>query len=179
MAIQTISQITAQVKSGARPNLFNVDVAAPSGVSEGLPTNSSLLCKAAQAPAHTIGMIEVPFRGRRIKVPGDRTFAEWTATFIVDQEYKIRKYFEQWADLVKARDFTSGALRAVSTENVDYYGTIDVTQLSDDNAVVRKYSLKDVFPTEVSQIDVSYDTTDALMEFTVTFQYHYHISSAS
>lgn len=179
MAISTITSITSQLKSGARPNLFNVAVTAPSGVSTVLPTNANLLCKAAQAPAMTIGMIEVPFRGRRIKVPGDRTFAEWTATFIVDEGYKIRTYFEQWANLIKNRDFSSTTQRAVGTNNVDYYGTIDVLQLSDEAKTVRKYSLKDVFPTDVSQIDVSYDTSDTLMEFTVTFQYHYFTSSAT
>lgn len=181
MAISTISAITSQLKSGARPNLFNVAVTAPAGMVTGvtLPTNANLLCKAAQAPAYTIGMIEVPFRGRRIKVPGDRTFAEWTATFIVDEGYAIRQYFESWANGIKARDFISGSLRTIGTNNVDYYGTIDVTQLSDEDKLVRKYSLKDVFPTDVSQIDVSYDTTDALMEFTVTFQYHYFTASAS
>lgn len=179
MAISTITGITSQLKSGARPNLFNVAVTAPSDVTETIPTNANLLCKAAQAPAYTIGMIEVPFRGRRIKVPGDRTFAEWTATFIVDEGFKIRKYFEQWANLIKARDFTSGALRTIGTDNVDYYGSIDVIQLSDEDKTVRKYALKDAFPTDVSQIDVSYDTTDALMEFTVTFQYHYFVASAT
>ena len=174
MAISTINAITSQLKSGARPNLFNVDVVAPTGATTTtLPTNASLLCKAGQAPAYTIGMIEVPFRGRRIKLPGDRTFAEWTATFIVDQGYKVRKYFEEWSNFVKARDFTSGTLRTVAGDNVGYYGSIDVIQLSDDQKKVRTYKLKDVFPTDVAQIDVSYDTTDAIMEFSVTFQYHY------
>lgn len=174
MAISTISEITAQLKSGARPNLFNVAVTAPSGAtSTTLPTNANLLCKAGQAPAYTIGMVEVPFRGRRIKLPGDRTFAEWTATFIVDEGYRVRKYFEEWSNFVKARDFTSGAQRTVAGNNVGYYGGIDVQQLSDDNKVVRTYKLVDVFPTDVAQIDVSYDTTDAIMEFSVTFQYHY------
>jgi hypothetical protein len=174
MAISTITAITSQLKSGARPNLFNVAVTAPSGAtSTTLPTNSNLLCKAAQVPTFTIGMIEVPFRGRRIKVPGDRTFAEWTATFIVDQSFAIRKYFEEWSNFVKARDFNTASHRTVTANNVDYYGIIDVLQLDDAAATVKTYSLKDVFPTDVSQIDVSYDSTDAIEEFTVTFQYHY------
>jgi len=177
MTISTISEITTQLKSGARPNLFNVSITPPPTVTTVLPSNANLLCKAGQVPAMTIGMIEVPFRGRRIKVPGDRTYAEWTATFIVDEGYKIRTFFEEWANIIKARDFSSAVKRNSGLDNVDYYGTVNVQQLSDKNTVVRKYSLKDVFPTDVSQIDVSYDTSDSLMEFTVTFQYHYFISS--
>lgn len=172
MAISTISNITAALKSGARPNLFNVALTSPNtGVT--LPTNSALLCKATSIPAYTIGMIEVPFRGRRVKVPGDRTFAEWTATFIVDQAFSMRKHFESWMNLIKASDFTSTSHRAVTATNTDYYATADVSQLADDGSKVRTYKLIDVFPTDVSQIDVSYDSTDAAEEFTVTFNYHY------
>lgn len=173
MAISTITQIKNRLKDGARPNLFNVKVTAPAGATTTtLPTNASLLCKAGQVPSFTLGMIEVPFRGRRIKVPGDRTFAEWTATFIVDEGFAIRKYFEEWANFIKDRDFTSAKQRASNTA-ANYYSNIIVEQLSEEKTVVRKYTLTDSFPTEVSSVDLSYDTTDSIMEFTVTFQYHY------
>ena len=170
MAITTISTIKNNLSTGARPNLFNVSITPPGGLTTTLPTNANLLCKSGQVPSYTIGMIEVPFRGRRIKVPGDRTFAEWTTTFIVDQSFSIRKYFEEWANSIKSRDYTSPTLGA---SGLTYYGTINVSQLSSDNTVVRTYSLKDAFPTDVSQIDLSYDSTDAIEEFTVTFNYHY------
>ena len=37
----------------------------------------------------------------------------------------------------------------------------------------RKYQFKDIFPTNLSQIDLSYDSSDTIEEFTVEFQVNY------
>jgi hypothetical protein len=50
----------------------------------------------------TLGVIEVPFRGRRIKVPGDRTFADWTVTVINDEDQAMRKAFSNWMNYINA-----------------------------------------------------------------------------
>ena len=42
-----------------------------------------------------------------------------------------------------------------------------------DVAPLRTYYFSDIFPTEVSEIGLSYDTTDTIEEFTVTFQVQY------
>ena len=39
--------------------------------------------------------------------------------------------------------------------------------------VLRRYIVKGVFPTAVSQIDLSYDTSDTIEEYTVEFQVQY------
>jgi len=38
------------------------------------------------------------------------------------------------------------------------------------NAVLKEYTFEDIFPTEISAIDLSYDSSDTIEEFTVTFQ---------
>lgn len=162
-----ISNFRAAMKGGSRANQFNISFGTvPTGVTL---TNATILCKAAAIPGFTIGQIAVPFRGRTVKVPGDRTFAEWTATFIVDPAMGIRRGFETWMDRIKSLDFTTTALRASS--GIDYDTTITVQHLKDDDSISRTYKLNSAFPTDVSQIDVSYDSADAVEEFTVTFQY--------
>ena len=52
----------------------------------------------------------------------------------------------------------------------DYYADALVHQLDRDGEKLRTYKFHDVFPTNVSQIDLSYDTTDTLEEFTVELQ---------
>ena len=42
------------------------------------------------------------------------------------------------------------------------------------NVVLRTYNFFDIFPTEVSAIDLSYDTSDTIEEFTVTFAVQYY-----
>ncbi len=40
----------------------------------------------------------------------------------------------------------------------------------DRNAVLREYEFIDIFPTNVSSIDLSYDSSDTIEEFVVDFQ---------
>jgi hypothetical protein len=176
-----INRFRSTLASGARPNLFKINLTAPTGVDdpEGLLAaggNFSLLCRSAAIPSYTIGVIEVPFRGRKIKLPGDRTYGEWTVTVINDQNQGMRKVFDNWLAYINNPDGTdvirptTGA--AVGDES-SYRTTVSIDHYRGDGSISRKYALLEAFPTDVSAIDLSYDTTDAVQEFTVTFQYHY------
>jgi hypothetical protein len=174
----TITQFKNAIKDAARPNLFKISFTTPNAaIALG---NSNLLCKAAAIPGFTLGVIEVPVQGgRRMKLVGDRTFAEWTATFIADSAHQIRIGFENWMNSIVNSNFDS-ANRAVLGTSVpaatfDYKQNITVEQLDSTGKIIATYVLKDSFPTDVSQIDLSYDTTDAIEEFTVTFQYSYFV----
>jgi hypothetical protein len=163
----SVSAFKTTLATGSRPNLFNVLINTPAGIS--IP-NHTILCKGAAVPGLTLGVIEVPYRGRRIKLPGDRTFAEWTATFISDEKHRLRAGFESWMATIAGNNFDSASLR---TSNVEYRTNVTIQHLKDDGSVSKTYLLKEAFPTDISQIDLSYDTTDAIEEFTVTFQYSY------
>ena len=169
MAVFSINAFRTALAGGARPNLFTIGFGElPSGVA--LP-DTGVLIKAGALPAYTIGVIEVPFRSRRIKVPGDRTFAEWTITVINPEDQRIRKGFEDWMSYIVHNDFSNANSRRAGS-GVDYKTRIAVQQLTDNTrAHSHEVKLFDAFPTDVSSIELSYDTTDAVEEFTVTFQY--------
>ena len=170
MSVFSITAFRSALAGGARPNLFKFSFGAlPSGVSL---TGSDVLIKAGAIPGYTLGVIEVPFRSRRIKVPGDRTFAEWTVTVINNESQSIRAGFENWMSYIADNNFVNANLRRAGA-GIDYTTQITVEQLKDDNSTSKKTVLYHAFPTDVSTIDLSYDTTDAVEEFTVTFQYVY------
>lgn len=183
MAIATISELSEALSAGARPNFFKVQITAPSFLEKVSAENinaAMLLCKTAAIPGMTVGVIEVPFRGgRRIKIPGDRTFADWTATFISDSNHSIRRFFLEWHEQITAFDFDSATLRKGEHDaQYDYSSTIVVQHLRQDGSIARTYTLFEAFPTDIGAIDLSFDSTDTISEFTVTFQYH-HMTSAS
>ena len=179
MAFASIQELkTALNGRGARANLFQIDFSFPnlSGLDADLSSTTALdtagriLCKAAAVPGFTVGTIEVPYRaGRRIKIPGDRTFADWTVTFINDENQKLRRAFNAWVNLISTANYNSPTKSTIS----EYYQPITCTHLRGDNTTSRIYILEDAFPTDVSAIDLSFDSTDTLSEFTVNFQYHY------
>ena len=154
---------------GARPNLFEVVLAFPSTVA---PVNenevlqkSRFLVKAAALPASTIAPVEIPFRGRILKVAGDRTFETWTITVINDTDFMIRSAMEKWMNTINKLEDASGI-----TNPVDYQSDALVHQLDRDGSTLRSYKFKSIFPTNISTIDLSYETTDQLEEFDVELQ---------
>ena len=164
----------ALVGGGARPNLFRVEIP-----NIGLTDDDHMMIKAAQLPESTIGLIEIPFRGRNFKVAGDRTFAAWTVTVINDEQMKVRKAIEKWMQDIAQYEDGSG-----KTQPSDYMKTATVTQLlrSSTNLAQssgqglkdgKSYTFKDIFPTNLGAIDLSYDSSDTIEEFTAEFQVNY------
>ena len=193
---------TKLINGGARPNLFLVRLNFPTTLgqivdieiidsSSTITERAEFLVKTAQLPASTIGTIDVPFRGRMMKVAGDRTFEPWSVTVVNDGEFGIRKAFETWSRGINAL-----------TENVSQLGygddfpgycvDLEVYQLSRDKItpnktprsmnsagvdgmdVVRAYKFYDAWPSSLSAIDLSYESNDQIEEFTVEFQYNYY-----
>jgi len=134
------------------------------------------MCKSANLPAQNVASIDVPFRGRIFKVAGDRTIDTWSITIINDEDFRLRKSFEAWSELIAKLDNNLGA-----TDPGAYMVNAKVFQLGrgsvpsskdntgDSNAVLAEYEFVDIFPTAVSAIDLSYDSSDTIEEFTVEF----------
>lgn len=153
---------------GARSNLFEVELAFPGSVNvDGLNdilNKARFLVKAANLPASNIAPIEVPFRGRTLKIAGDRTFETWTITIINDTDFSIRSAFEKWMNTVNRVSDNTG-----TTDPADYQADAYVYQLDRNGGTLRKYHFYDVFPTQVSPIELSYDA-QGIQEFTVELQ---------
>ena len=176
---RTISEFKSRLLGGgARPNLFEVELTnMPASVT--LPWQAErfgFLCKAAQLPGMNIANIDVPFRGRIFKVAGDRTIDNWTITVINDEDFLYRNAFEEWTQQIAALDDNMG-----STNPSSYMVNAKVYQLGrgselnsttnagDSNVVLKEYEFIDIFPINVGQIDVSYENTDTIEEYTVEF----------
>ena len=179
-----LNNFLSKIGEGVKPNMFVVDVnwpsdlaSAPSGDNKELV---NLLCKSTALPASNIGVIEVPFRGRTVKIAGDRTFDTWTATFFNDKDFKIRTYFEKWLERINTHESNNAPLYIPSNSDNGYMATVKVKQMRKDDresgSILRQYDLLHAFPTNVSQIDLAYDSNDQIEEFSVEFQYSYWTS---
>lgn len=176
--LKTISQFKSALSGGgARPNLFEVELTTfPSGISWDAD-KFKYLCKAAALPASNIAAIDVPFRGRTFKVAGDRSIDAWTVTIINDEDFKLRRAFEAWSELIAKLDNNLGATNpAAYMSNATVYqlgrgATVNsTTNAGSDSSILAAYKFVDIFPTSVSNIDLSYDSGDTIEEFTVEFQ---------
>lgn len=152
---------------GSRPNLFEVELNFPTqvGVDNDVLQKARFLVKAAALPASNITPIDVPFRGRILKIAGDRTFDTWTITVINDTDFGIRSAFEKWMNTINKLSDATG-----TNNPFEYQKDAFVHQLDRDGSILRSYHFYDIFPTNISTIDLSYETTDTIQEFTVELQ---------
>jgi len=177
---KTISAFKSKLTGGgARPNLFEVQLTnLPSNVATNWDAEIfQFMCKAASLPAQNIANIDIPFRGRIFKVAGDRTIDTWTITVINDEDFRFRNAFEDWTQQIANLDDNMG-----TTDPSEYMVNATVYQLGrgsevnsknnsgTENVVLKEYEFQNIFPTNISAIDLSYDTGDTIEEFTVEFQ---------
>ena len=166
--LRTITGFKSKLAGGGtRPNLFEVEIAFPNEtqIDNDTKEKSRFLINSAALPASNITPIDVNFRGRILKIAGDRTFDTWTVTVLNDVDFSIRSAFEKWMNLINKMEDNTG-----EQDPAIYQPDAYVHQLDRDGSTLRTYKFHDVFPTQVSQIDLSYETTDAIEEFTVEFQ---------
>ena len=186
---RTLSEFKSRLAGGgARPNLFEVSIPSfPSSISEawgpGIQDENgtfNFLCKAAVLPASKVASFDVPFRGRQLKVAGDRTFDDWTVTIINDEDFKLRTAFERWSNVLSKLDDATGVTNPTSYMTDAYVQQLgrgaqrfSTTNEGGQSAVLRTYKFYDIFPTDISEIGLSYNDGDQLEEFTVTFKVQY------
>ena len=168
---------------GARPNLFECEINFPEDIilsdatATSVPEKTRFLVKAASLPGSTINVIDIPFRGRNLKIAGDRTFDPWTITIINDVDFSIRNAFEKWMNYMNKHEDNSGELDPVKYQKdmkVYQLGKAGITAkdmaTNSNMQILKAYQFYGMFPTSISAIDLSYDQADTIEEFTVDLQ---------
>ena len=154
---------------GARPNQFKVVMPFPGYAQVGGEIEDlAFLCQATTLPAMTIGTFTVPFRGRSIKIAGDRTIATWSVTVLNDTNFKLRNAFERWQNGINSMSDNEGL-----TNPGDYQVDAFVDQLDRNGATIKSYTLRGAFPNEITSIALGMGTNDSIETFDVTFDYQY------
>lgn len=175
----SVTAFKTAINEGSRPNLYKITVTSPStSVVDQTPLNNySFLCRSASLPGSSAGVIDIPMiAGRRLKRIGDRTFAEWTTTVLNDDTFLIRKALEDWQNGIVTSNYNNTFIGNRKFETNDFYSSVLVQQLDSSGQAVSfgNYTLENCWPSDISAIDLSYDTTDSLEEFTVTWSYDYY-----
>ena len=160
---------------GARSNQFKVTMPFPGYAQVGGETEDlAFLCRSTTIPAMNVGVVEVPFRGRKIYIGGDRTFDTWSITVLNDTNFRIRNAMERWQNGINNMSDNEGL-----TNPVDYQVDCFVDHLDRNGNNVKSYTLRGLFPTAISAIDLNYDEAAAVEEFSVTFNYQYFESNTT
>ena len=172
---------SALASGGARANLFDVSISGTAATANlgGAVKEFTFACKAAAIPAMAVGVVEVPYFGRVVKVPGNKTFDNWSVTVINDEGFIVRNGFEKW--VASMGTHIGNVQSAASTKLASgLYGNAEVVHYGKIGAgkILATYNFVNIFPVSVSEIALGWDANDAIEEFTVEFAYDYwtHVS---
>lgn len=195
--LRTITGFKERLRGGgARPNLFEVSIPTlPSTLgitwTRQEQEDFSYFCKSASIPGSTVNPISLPWRGRALKVAGDRTIAPWTVSIINDESFNLHNAFMQWHNGINKLENATGASNPSSymvNAYVDQIGRgADAGRFSNRNSStggavgnvgiqpLRRFKLIDMWPTDVGELTLSYDQDNVVEEFTVEFEYQYYV----
>ncbi len=163
-----INDFKSNFNGGARPTLFKVVQIFPNAINGLAGRKMEFLCKGAALPGSDVGSVQIPYMGFNLKYAGDRTYEDMTLTIINDTDFALRTAYELWMNIIRKPDGSGGAVNAR-----DYWSDMFITQLGRDGSMLRTYRLVSGFPVNISTIDLSYESTDQIEEFTITYSYQY------
>ena len=173
-----VNQFRSQLQGdGARPNLFEVTMPFPVFSLPGnAQTKLTFMCKTAQLPGSSLGVVPMTYFGRELKFVGNRSFGDWTITIINDEDFIIRNAFERWMNGINSHNLN--IRNPVAGTPLGYSVDGDVVQYGKKGDTLKKYKFVGLFPTDVSPIDVDWGSNDAIEEFSITMSYQWWESIA-
>jgi len=157
---------------GARPSLFEIQIASWPGASADVPPQLSFLAKASQVPPSVIGQVEIPYFGRRIKLVGDRVYTNWNVTVMNDEDYKIRNAMEEWHNLLNQHIENNMTLTGGPNPS-SYKRNIIVKHFGKTGNTIKTYTMVGVFPVTLSEMALDWEATDQVQQFDVEFALDY------
>ena len=159
---------TALLGGGARANQFKVTLNFPSFVSNGnsAATKGQFLVESASLPGQQIGIAQVMYRGRAVKLAGERMFDNWSVTVLNDTDFDIHNAFESWMQQINSKSENTGVINPLL-----YTTNMQVEQLDRNGIALKKYTFQDAWPVSISPINLSFGENDQVERFEVQFAY--------
>lgn len=161
---------------GVKANRFKIIGGLPPALklnSNDLNESLEIYCKATQFPGAAVGVVDLNYRGRVVKFPAERAFADWPIQIYSSTQSKkdLRSIFQKWINYINDPNHTHMNYKAYAGEWIVYYDDMNFTDSTSN--YVKSATLINVFPVEITPIELSNDTTDVFAEFTVTLTFDY------
>jgi len=166
----------ALLGGGARGNQFRVTLNFPGFVTDGVQaaTKAQFLCEAASLPGQSVNVTPVMYKGREVKLAGERRFDNWQITCLNDNDFAIHNAFESWMDNINSKEQNTGL-----TNPLSYTANLAVAQLDRNGNTMKTYTFTDAWPTVVSPIQLNFGDNDNVERFQVEIAYSYFGTEAS
>jgi len=168
-----VNEYIAKLKSTVNPNRFRAKINFPSFLESNDASDlSEFMIQSTSVPSVDIGVIEIPIHGgEKLKVAGDKTYADWTATLICDVDFVLYKNFMKWSEYLKS------TIAGTKAADFTYKVAIELTQLDGANQPIQTWSLIGAFPISIGELTMSTEDTDSYSTFDVTLSYDFMVTN--
>jgi len=128
------------------------------------PRDMFLLCDSVQLPGKRIATMEKRITHKAVKKPYSYMVDEVTFSFILTNDYYIKKYFDSWQNMIVSPDDLGIAYKDTYTTD------IVIQQMSTGNDFIPAYGVKliNAFPIAVNAIDLSNQSASDALRVTIT-----------
>ena len=132
------------------------------------PRDMFLLCQSCTMPGKRISTTEATHNHNLTKKPYSAATDEVTMTFLLTNDYYIKKYFDMWQEMII--DTSSHHYKAFYKN--EYCSDVTIQQLSNSNDIIPGYTIKleNAYPIQVGAVELS-NTNEGLMEVSITWEY--------
>lgn len=167
MAFNVNSFLQNMQQDGARPNLFEI-LFADGG------NNFSVRARATSIPGSSITQVGAYYFGRLVKFAGNRNFADWAVTILVDEpDFATgpRAALEKWMNSLNSHQGNVRDAGYVATTG--YQKDAQVIQYGKTGNVIARYNMRGCFPVDLGAMPLDWGNNNAIAEFTATFAMQY------
>jgi hypothetical protein len=132
------------------------------------PRDMFLLCKGLTLPGKRISTTEAAHNHNLSKKPYSAVADEVTMTFMLTNDYYIKKYFDLWQEMII--DTTGQHYKTMYKK--DYVTDVTIQQLSNSNHIIPGYTLmlENAYPIQVGTVELG-NESDGMLELSITWEY--------
>lgn len=206
MGIDVHSQLDSILGNVARQHKFAVDITPPTNLLTSFSASSiNTFVTSTSIPQITIHTADFYQYGRKVKIPSRMEYSQsWNCSFYLDDTHYIRRLLEVWmmTGLDAYYSSTNGEVEPNNGTSVvnsflggimdgikqgfnsqssvkSGLGEVKITPMTVDGRNIYNYTLYNVYPTSVGQIDYS-NEPGQLSTFTAEFAFtHYSVSTSN
>lgn len=133
------------------------------------PRDISILCEAVSFPGRQISTIDYIAERQGIKVPYSVINEDVSMTFLLTNDYFIKKMFDAWSTgIFDVEKYRAGYKK-------DFVTDIVIQRLDQNNVPVYSVRLEGAFPTTISAINLDNNSENTIQKMTVTMSYENYI----
>ena len=133
------------------------------------PRDISILCESVSLPGRQITTIDYTAERQAIKIPYSIINEDISMTFILTNDYYIKKMFDAWSTgIFDVEKYRAGYKK-------DFVTDIVIQQLNQQNIPIYSVRLEGAFPVTIGAINLDNNSENTIQKMTVTLSYENYV----